>query len=62
MEERTVIEWNKDDLEALKILKVDVLGLGMLSCLKKAFDLMERHYPDFGRLPSMGKCQRASAR
>lgn len=42
---RTVVEWNKDDLEALKILKVDVLGLGMLSCLKKAFDLFERHYP-----------------
>ncbi|HRO02675.1 MAG TPA: error-prone DNA polymerase, partial [Terricaulis sp.] len=45
MDARTVIEWNKDDLEALKILKVDVLGLGMLSCLKKAFDLMQRHYP-----------------
>ncbi|MGE0595424.1 MAG: error-prone DNA polymerase [Hyphomonadaceae bacterium] len=49
MEDRTVIEWNKDDLEALKILKVDVLGLGMLSCLKKAFDLMARHYPDVER-------------
>jgi error-prone DNA polymerase len=47
MEDRTVIEWNKDDLEALKILKVDVLGLGMLSCLKKAFDLIAKHYPDW---------------
>jgi error-prone DNA polymerase len=47
MKDRTVIEWNKDDLEDLKILKVDVLGLGMLSCLKKAFDLIERHYPDW---------------
>ncbi|MDX2274624.1 MAG: error-prone DNA polymerase [Hyphomonadaceae bacterium] len=46
MEDRTVVEWNKDDLEALKILKVDVLGLGMLSCLKKAFDLAKKHYPD----------------
>ncbi|HRE43416.1 MAG TPA: error-prone DNA polymerase, partial [Terricaulis sp.] len=45
MEDRTVIEWNKDDLEALKILKVDVLGLGMLSCLKKALDMMQAHYP-----------------
>ncbi len=49
MEGRTVIEWNKDDLEALGILKVDILGLGMLSCLKKAFDLVEKFYPDWGR-------------
>ena len=35
MEERTVIEWEKDDLESLGILKVDVLGLGMLSCLRR---------------------------
>lgn len=45
MDERTFVEWDKDDLDALKILKVDVLGLGMLSCIRKAFDLMERHYP-----------------
>ncbi|MGE3865758.1 MAG: error-prone DNA polymerase [Hyphomonadaceae bacterium] len=45
MDDRTVVEWNKDDLEELKILKVDLLGLGMLSCLKKAFDLIARHYP-----------------
>lgn len=44
MEDRTVIEWNKDDLEALRILKVDVLGLGMLSCLRRAFGLMRQHY------------------
>ncbi len=54
MEDRTVIEWNKDDLEALKILKVDVLGLGMLSCLKKALDLCRRHYPDWDHLPLDG--------
>jgi len=47
MKDRTVIEWNKDDLEALKILKVDVLGLGMLSCLKKALDLVSLHYPEW---------------
>ncbi|MCR6646588.1 MAG: error-prone DNA polymerase [Terricaulis sp.] len=45
MDERTVVEWNKDDLEDLGILKVDLLGLGMLTCIKKAFDLFERHYP-----------------
>ncbi len=45
MEERTVVEWDKDDLQELKILKVDLLGLGMLSCLRKAFEMIERHYP-----------------
>jgi error-prone DNA polymerase len=44
MEGRTVIEWDKDDLDALGILKVDVLGLGMLSCVRKAFELIERHH------------------
>src|SRR6185312_15260213 len=43
MEERTVIEWDKDDLNALGILKVDVLGLGMLSCIRRAFGLLEQH-------------------
>jgi error-prone DNA polymerase len=51
MDDRTVIEWNKDDLEALKILKVDVLGLGMLSCLKKALDMMAVCYPDWDQTP-----------
>jgi error-prone DNA polymerase len=40
MENRTTIEWDKDDIEALKILKVDVLGLGMLTCIRRAFDLI----------------------
>jgi len=44
MQTRTIIEWNKDDIDALKILKVDILALGMLSCLKRAFGLMEAHY------------------
>ncbi|PJE37401.1 error-prone DNA polymerase [Pseudooceanicola lipolyticus] len=43
MEDRTVIEWDKDDIDTLGILKVDVLGLGMLSCIRKAFDLMRDH-------------------
>ncbi|QDU65900.1 error-prone DNA polymerase [Engelhardtia mirabilis] len=41
MEDRTVIEWDKDDIEALGILKVDVLALGMLTCVQKAFDLVD---------------------
>ncbi len=44
MEGRTVIEWDKDDLDALGLLKVDVLALGMLSCVRRAFDLLRLHY------------------
>ena len=44
MDERTVIEWDKDDLDALGILKVDILALGMLSCVQRAFDLLVRHH------------------
>jgi error-prone DNA polymerase len=44
MESRKIIEWNKDDIDALAILKVDVLALGMLSCLRRAFELMHVHY------------------
>src|SRR5712691_1105638 len=44
MEDRTVIEWEKDDLEALGLLKVDVLALGMLSCLRRSFDFLRVHY------------------
>ncbi|TPG46076.1 DNA polymerase III subunit alpha [Roseomonas nepalensis] len=43
MEGRTVLEWDKDDIDALGILKVDVLALGMLSCLRRSFDLLRRH-------------------
>ena len=47
MDARTTIEWDKDDLDALGILKVDVLALGMLSCLRGCFDLLKNHYgPD----------------
>ncbi|RZK83195.1 MAG: DNA polymerase III subunit alpha [Pedobacter sp.] len=44
MKDRTQLEWNKDDLEALGILKVDVLALGMLTCIRKAFDMAKQHY------------------
>ncbi len=43
MADRTTIEWDKDDLDALRILKVDVLALGMLTCLRKSFDLIRLH-------------------
>lgn len=46
MEGRTNIEWNKDDIEALGFLKVDVLALGMLTCIRKAFDLLRQHYDE----------------
>jgi len=44
MDERTFIEWDKDDIEELGILKIDVLALGMLTCVRKAFDLIEQHH------------------
>lgn len=44
MENRTNIEWNKDDIEALGFMKVDVLALGMLTCIRKAFDLAKQYY------------------
>ncbi|NUB36088.1 error-prone DNA polymerase [Azospirillum brasilense] len=44
MKDRTTIEWDKDDIDALGILKVDVLALGMLTCLHRGFDLLKRHY------------------
>ncbi len=43
MKDRTTIEWDKDDIDALGILKVDVLGLGMLTCIRKSLDLLHSH-------------------
>ncbi|MDP0925585.1 error-prone DNA polymerase [Paracoccus onubensis] len=43
MKDRTVIEWNKDDIDSLDLMKVDVLGLGMLTCIRKAFKLLKDH-------------------
>ena len=40
MPDRTFIEWDKDDIDALRLMKVDVLALGMLTCIRKAFDLL----------------------
>jgi error-prone DNA polymerase len=44
MDDRTVICWDKDDIDSLGILKVDVLSLGMLTCIRKAFDLIAQHH------------------
>ena len=44
MEKRTTVEWDKDDLDALGLLKIDVLALGMLTALSKGFKLLDRHY------------------
>jgi DNA-directed DNA polymerase III PolC len=44
MEDRTVISWDKDDIDALGILKVDILALGMLTCIRKAFTLLKTHH------------------
>lgn len=45
MEDRTIIEWDKDDIEALGMLKIDVLALGMLTCIRKALELINQRQP-----------------
>jgi error-prone DNA polymerase len=44
MDERTFIEWDKDDIDTLGLMKVDVLALGMLSCLRRGLDFLKTHY------------------
>src|SRR5690606_6719366 len=54
MADRTVIQWNKDDLEELGLFKVDLLGLGALTQLHRGFDLLREHYGvdiDMARIP-----------
>ncbi len=55
MEDRTTIEWDKDDIDALGILKVDVLALGMLTCIHRAFDLIEQVHGQRWTLDSLPK-------
>ncbi len=55
MPDRTVIQWDKDDLESLGLLKVDVLALGMLTAIRKCFALIEKHY---GRTLTMAEITR----
>ena len=55
MPERSFIEWDKDDIDALGIFKVDILALGMLTCIAKVFDLLDAHYGvqhDLASIPS----------
>ena len=53
MADRTFIEWDKDDIEELGILKIDVLALGMLTCIRKAFDLIAAHHGERWELASV---------
>jgi error-prone DNA polymerase len=46
MADRQIVEWDKDDIEALKFMKVDILALGMLTCMSKAFNLIREHKDD----------------
>ncbi len=55
MEDRTTVEWDKDDLNALGILKVDILALGMLSCIRGAFDLLRERYGEEYTLATLPK-------
>jgi error-prone DNA polymerase len=58
MADRTIIQWDKDDLETMKLLKVDCLALGMLTCIRKAVALIENHRGyniDLARLPAGDK-------
>ncbi len=55
MEKRTFIEWDKDDIDTLGLMKVDVLALGMLSCLRRGLDLLREHYGKDYALASIPK-------
>jgi error-prone DNA polymerase len=53
MVDRTFIEWDKDDIDTLGLMKVDVLALGMLSCLRRGLDLLQQHYSKTYSLASL---------
>jgi error-prone DNA polymerase len=57
MPERTIIQWDKDDLESLRLLKVDVLALGMLTAIRKSFALIEQHYEHSWTIPDITRLQ-----
>ncbi len=59
MADRSFIEWDKDDIDELGILKVDVLALGMLTCIRKCFDLLRAHYGVDHDLASIPPADRA---
>jgi error-prone DNA polymerase len=62
MANRQVIEWDKDDIDILRFMKVDVLGLGMLGCMRRAFNLLDQHKEirlDMASIPSaISRCSR----
>ena len=60
MEDRTIIEWDKDDIDTLGILKVDILSLGMLTCIRKSFDLLRDHEARILTLDSVPQEDKAS--
>jgi error-prone DNA polymerase len=65
MENRQIIEWDKNDIDTLKFMKVDVLGLGMLGCMRRAFDLLREHKGvgmDIATIPSEDKATYAMIR
>jgi error-prone DNA polymerase len=59
MAERTFIEWDKDDIDTLHLMKVDVLALGMLSCLRRGLDLLKAHYGHTYALATLPQHDRA---
>ena len=62
MDDRTFIEWDKDDIDELGILKIDVLALGMLTCIRKCFDLIELHHGERWELATVPQEVPASLR
>ncbi|CAM3386270.1 error-prone DNA polymerase, DnaE-like [Paracoccus aminovorans] len=61
MPDRSFIEWDKDDIDELRILKVDVLALGMLTCIRKCFALIEAHYHKTWTLANIPHCDKTYA-
>jgi len=59
MEKRTFIEWDKDDIDTLGLMKVDVLALGMLSCLRRGLDLLKIHYGEDRSLATLPQDDKA---
>ena len=62
MDDRTFIEWDKDDIDELGILKIDVLALGMLTCIRKSFDLIEQHHGERWELATVPREEPAGLR
>ena len=60
MKDRQVIEWDKDDIDVLRFMKVDVLGLGMLGCMRRAFDLLAEHWDEHLTLATIPKEDKAT--